>query len=89
RRCLGLQEILGEKALCRTQCVWIANIAEHRVFTNEAGKRFTAKPLPVQAQFAPINAIISGDFDGDGHADLLLAGNTWSRNISAGQCDAS
>ncbi|MBK8566781.1 MAG: VCBS repeat-containing protein [Saprospiraceae bacterium] len=84
----SVQEIFGEKALSnamRLDC----KILQSTVFTNEAGKHFTAKPLPVQAQFAPINAIISGDFDGDGHADLLLAGNTWSRNISAGQCDAS
>ncbi|MBK9018209.1 MAG: hypothetical protein IPM82_31470 [Saprospiraceae bacterium] len=44
---------------------------------------------PCQAQFAPINAILSDDFDADGHADLLLAGNSWSPNISTGQCDAS
>lgn len=83
-----VQEIFGEKALSnamRLDC----KILQSTVYTNEAGMHFTAKPLPIQAQFAPINAIISDDFDGDGRADLLLAGNTWSPNISAGQCDAS
>jgi len=42
---------------------------------NEGGGRFTLVPLPGEAQLAPVYAILPSDVDGDGHADLLMAGN--------------
>ncbi|HET8656751.1 MAG TPA: VCBS repeat-containing protein [Longimicrobiaceae bacterium] len=42
---------------------------------NNGDGSFTLVPLPREAQLAPIYGISAGDFDGDGHADLLLAGN--------------
>jgi hypothetical protein len=45
--------------------------------------------LPVEAQFAPINAICCDDFDGDGFADILLAGNEYQAEVMTGRYDAS
>ncbi|GJG87044.1 hypothetical protein tb265_22250 [Gemmatimonadetes bacterium T265] len=42
---------------------------------NEGGGRYTLVPLPREAQLAPVYGMLAGDFDGDGHPDLLLAGN--------------
>ena len=42
---------------------------------NEGDGSFTLLPLPVEAQIAPTYGILPGDIDGDGHLDLLLAGN--------------
>ncbi|MFL5617528.1 MAG: VCBS repeat-containing protein [Gemmatimonadaceae bacterium] len=42
---------------------------------NDGGGRFTLVPLPDEAQLAPVYAILPTDVDGDGRADLLLAGN--------------
>lgn len=42
---------------------------------NNGDGSFTIVPLPLQAQIAPVYAIMSDDFDGDGKLDLLLAGN--------------
>ncbi len=84
----SVQEIFGEKALAKAERK-VCNLIQTCVFINEDGKHFTTKPLPMPAQFAPVNAILSDDFNADGHTDLLLAGNSWSPNISTGQCDAS
>ena len=42
---------------------------------NNKGKGFTIQALPVESQFAPIQAILLEDLDGDGILDLLLGGN--------------
>ncbi|MFI5219868.1 MAG: VCBS repeat-containing protein, partial [Bacteroidia bacterium] len=45
-------------------------------------------PLPVEAQFAPVNGIIVDDFNKDGNSDLLLAGNSYAESVDLGLCDA-
>ena len=42
---------------------------------NNGDGSFTLVPLPHEAQFAPVYGILSDDFNRDGKADLLLAGN--------------
>ena len=44
------------------------------VFLNRGGK-FTARPLPVEAQMAPAFGVSVGDLDGDGQEDLFLSQN--------------
>jgi hypothetical protein len=42
---------------------------------NNGDGSFTVVPLPAEAQRAPVYGILAADVDGDGHVDLLLAGN--------------
>jgi hypothetical protein len=42
---------------------------------NNGDGSFTVIPLPAEAQRAPVYGILATDVDGDGHVDLLLAGN--------------
>jgi enediyne biosynthesis protein E4 len=51
-----------------------ANSLDSMVFLNR-GNRFEAKPLPVEAQFAPAFGVCVSDFDGDGKLDVFLAQN--------------
>lgn len=50
---------------------------------------FRVVPLPDEAQVAPVYGILPGDFDGDGHMDLLLAGNFFEMQPEFGRLDAS
>jgi hypothetical protein len=59
------------------------------VALNDGNGRFTVRPLPVEAQFAPIYAALADDFDGDGRTDLLLAGNFYGVTPVRGRYDAS
>ena len=43
----------------------------------------------MEAQFAPVNAIICDDLDNDGYKDLLLAGNEYQTEVITGRYDAS
>jgi enediyne biosynthesis protein E4 len=53
------------------------------------GKRFRLEPLPIEAQLAPVNAVVADDFDHDGHLDLLLGGNFFGVPPAQGRYDAS
>jgi hypothetical protein len=56
-----------------------ATVLEARTFESVValarGDRFTLQPLPPEAQFFPIHAVLARDVDGDGTTDLLLGGN--------------
>jgi hypothetical protein len=58
-------------------------------FENMGNGKFVKHVLPMEAQFAPVNAIICDDFDKDGFKDLLLAGNEYQTEVVTGRYDAS
>lgn len=56
-------------------------------FENNNGK-FSAKPLPVEAQCAPAKSVVAADFNGDQIMDLLLAGNDYGPAVETNRYDA-
>jgi len=58
-------------------------------FENKGNGKFEKHPLPVEVQFAPVNAIICNDLDSDGNKDILLAGNEYQAEVMRGRYDAS
>jgi hypothetical protein len=55
---------------------------------NDGGGRFTALPLPMEAQVSVINGMIVDDFDGDGDLDVLVNGNDYGTEVGTGRYDA-
>jgi hypothetical protein len=53
------------------------------------GGHFERVPLPMEAQFAPVCRIVTGDFDGDGKTDALLLGNHSDNRLKVGSMDAN
>ena len=51
--------------------------------------RFTLRPLPTEAQLAPVYASAIGDFDRDGSTDIVVAGNFYGVTPIRGRYDAS
>jgi hypothetical protein len=71
-----------------------ATIREARTFAsaiamNDGSGRFALRPLPIEAQFAPIYAAVAEDFDADGQIDVLVAGNFSGVAPIRGRYDAS
>jgi enediyne biosynthesis protein E4 len=56
---------------------------------NNGNGTFTVERMPVEAQFAPIYASLTGDFDGDGRTDLIVGGNFYGVTPVFGRYDAS
>jgi len=56
---------------------------------NKGNGKFEMHILPMEAQFAPVNAIVCTDVDGDGIKDILLAGNEYQTEVMTGRYDAS
>jgi enediyne biosynthesis protein E4 len=81
-----LQDILSEEQL-KTANKLEANYFETTYFENHKGV-FKAKKLPVEANFFPVYAISTGDFNRDGKQDIILGGNTDRARIKIGKIDA-
>ena len=58
------------------------------VLHNDGGGTFTATPLPDLAQISPIRGIVVHDVDGDGHLDLVVAGNLYDTEPNMPRADA-
>jgi len=71
-----------------------ATVLEAKTFAssvalNKGDGSFELRPLPMEAQFAPVYASVSGDFDGDGHTDVVVGGNFLGVTPVQGRYDAS
>ena len=64
-----------------------ANELASGVFFQQADGTFRYRPLPRDAQIAPINALVAADLDGDGALDLFCAGNNFGPEPSTGRFD--
>jgi enediyne biosynthesis protein E4 len=53
------------------------------------GGRFVRRSLPLQAQLSAVQGIAIEDFNGDGHPDILLAGNKYGMEVETNQCNAA
>ena len=66
----------------------IANDLRSYYFENTA-EGFVGKPLPIEAQFAPIHAILPLDYDQDGNMDFIIGGNQTFTRLRLGVIDAN
>jgi hypothetical protein len=55
---------------------------------NLGNGQFSIRELPVLAQIAPVNGLVSEDVNGDGLLDVVLVGNDYGNEIFIGRLDA-
>jgi hypothetical protein len=67
---------------------WITTETRSMLFINNGGEKFTAVPLPWQAQLSPLHSAVARDINQDGYIDLLMAGNYYENNVQLGRSDA-
>ena len=65
-----------------------ANDMASSYIENEGNGHFTIKPLPLEAQAAPVFGMMSEDLDGDGNLDVLMVGNDYGMDPYSGRHDA-
>ncbi len=81
----SVTDLLGDRAAAFR--VREAASGESVVLLNRGG-RFERRPLPVEAQMAPVFGIGVGDWDGDGREDLALAQNFFGVEPETSRFDA-
>ncbi len=82
----SVEELFGDRWLAGAQVLEAAELSSG-VFLQQEGGRFVFRPFPREAQLAPLNAVVAADFDGDGHLDLLAAGNSHAPEPTTGRFD--
>jgi enediyne biosynthesis protein E4 len=66
-----------------------ANFMQSAYIENQGKGKFTIRPLPVQAQFAPVNGMVAEDVNHDGNLDVMIVGNDYGNEVFIGRYDAS
>jgi len=54
---------------------WEAKEMRSMAFLNNGKGYFTAEPLPIEAQYAPLKSVLVDDMDADGKLDIVAGGN--------------
>ena len=83
----SLEEIYSDKMLEESLKYEISSFSSVYLQNNDG--KFTAKPLPYQAQFSNINAMVVKDVDLDGNLDVVLGGNLYNAEVETPRNDAS
>ncbi|MFS4418006.1 FG-GAP-like repeat-containing protein [Maribacter sp. 2307ULW6-5] len=83
-----MNNLFSEEQLQRSIIHEVTELRSGVLLGNEDGA-YSFAPLPKEAQYAPIYALLSNDFDGDGVADLLAGGNLYHAKPEVGRYDAS
>ncbi len=83
-----LSEIFGGEKLAAAQR-YAATEFRSGVFLSQPDGTFRFEALPYLAQIAPLQGIVAGDFDGDGHADIYTVQNSYAPTPVVGQFDGS
>jgi hypothetical protein len=82
----SINEIFTKEQLAKATTLDL-NMVSSAIFRKEGGS-WKPTVLPTRAQVAPVRAVRSADFNGDGRMDLLLIGNDYSLNVETGRMDA-
>jgi len=83
-----VQDILPKEELARARLLTARTFSSAVAIASGTGT-FSLRPLPVEADFAPVYSAVVRDFDADGVPDILLAGNFYGAPPILGRSDAS
>ncbi len=81
-------EDIFPKDVLKQAVVLNARVLQSCVMINKGGK-FQWRPLPLEAQFSPVFAVLADDLDHDGLCELLLGGNQYRAKPETGIYAAS
>jgi hypothetical protein len=79
-------ELFGEERLARADR-FAATEFRSGVFLSQPDGSYRFEPLPHLAQIAPLQGMVAGDFDGDGHPDIYAVQNSYAPIPAVGRFD--
>jgi hypothetical protein len=81
-----LPEILGAEKIAAARR-FAATELSSGVFLSQPDGTYRFTPLPRIAQVAPVQGVVAGDFDGDGHADIYILENSYAGSPAGARFD--
>lgn len=84
-----LQDVYGKQELDSAKVSYAATQFASGIFSLDGELELDFKALPIEAQVSSVNDVLAQDFDGDGHKDLLIAGNLLNSEVETPRNDAS
>ena len=82
-----LADVYGTEKLDKAQ-LYEARTFANSYIENLGNGKFKVTPLPNMAQLSSVNSILMDDFDGDGHRDVVMAGNFYGTEVQTMRNDA-
>lgn len=83
-----VEDIFTDKQIRTSAKSYVYN-TQTSIALNNGDGTFELKPLPIEAQFAPVYGLLVDDFNEDGHLDILMGGNFYQAKPEVGIYDAS
>jgi len=83
----SLEAIYGPQKLSEALHYEANNFASMYI-ENRGDGSFDMRPLPSEAQLAPLNDMVIWDFDKDGNLDVIVAGNMYNTEVETPSYDA-
>lgn len=84
----SVSDVIGSSLLAKSNKLSIQTLSTS-VLINESKENFKLSPLPLQAQYSPVFAMLANDFNKDGNTDILVAGNFFEVKPDIGRLDAN
>ncbi|MEO6221116.1 MAG: VCBS repeat-containing protein, partial [Ginsengibacter sp.] len=82
-----MKQLLDEKDLDTAYKLQV-NYFESVYIENTGKGKFAVRPLPAQAQLAPLYGLVADDLNEDGNLDIAIVGNDFGTEVSIGRYDA-
>ena len=83
----SLKDLFSSETLAKAK-VMSCQTFQSSYLENTGAQGWHLRPLPMEAQFAPVYGMAASDYDGDGLTDLLLTGNSYANEVLSGRYDA-
>jgi beta-lactamase superfamily II metal-dependent hydrolase len=84
----ALEDVLSAQQIERAKKLQVDHLETTYLQSTPSGK-LERVALPTEVQYAPVHSMLTGDFNSDGHEDIILSGNDSNAKLKIGKINAN